>query len=572
MQLSRRDLLRWGSLSAVGAAGCIGGDGDETAAETGTPGGGDAATESPTDTATATATPTETAAETPTATPDCEAAVSGTIESDETWGDGCSRVRLEGDVAVIDAATLTIRPGTTVIASRDVRFDVHSGGILKAEGSESAPIRFRGNTEVPGHWQGIGINSNAPNVVSNVVVEHAGDRAVIVGGRVRLTDTVVRQSSGVGMEIDGHSEIEAFANNTLEQNEGVGLEIDSNAVGDLDEASTYAAGNGEDYIHVYTNGVEEDQTWPAPSAPYFLEDSFAVSADLEIAPGAEFVAGKETEITVGDGSLAAVGEPDAEISFHAPEDVPGYWGGITFQTRNPNNRLEHVTVAHAWDGNVTVNGYLSVVESTFRRNSGAGFVANGTLREFSGNAFEDNQGVPIRIAPNTVGALDSDSTYAGGNETDRIRVDGDWVDSDQTWSATDAPFELPGLDVNAKLSIDGGAALVFQKDTNVEVDEGENALTVGGGEDPVTFRGKNPAPGYWNGITVRSNSPDNELDNADVGHSEMGVYVDEGRATVTDSHFHDITGDGVIVDEQGTLDASGNSFENVDGENVHRAG
>jgi len=570
MRLSRRDALRvgGGSIAAI-LAGCRG--------------GGDGGDGTPTpDNATATATATTTPTETSSGPPDynCSTAVDGDITEDTTWGEDCKAITLADTVRVSEGATLTIEPGVVVTAARDTALTVEEGGVLVAEGTTSSPIYFQGETAVPGHWRGLAVESNAPNTLSNVQVSHAGtDKnrpGIVIRGRASVTRTTVQQSKGFGMDVHSSSTIEAFAENTFRKNGNAGLVIDANRLGAIDAASTYAEDNGEEYILVRGEAVTDDATWPGQSAPYFIDGNVTVEAGLTVDPGARFSFDENSRLMVDTGYLDAGGTVEDPIVFGTVVDAPGYWEGLFVETPNPKNALNHVTVEFAREGVRIDEGALSVTNSTFRRNERQGLdLREGEFTAFSNNEFTNNGGVPIVLPGNRCGSLDSASTYAGGNESDRIDVKGrGGLSEAQTWPATDAPYKFrQTFKIGNELTLEAGVTLVFEENQTLTVDSGEGKLVAKGDSDPVTFTGLTSAPGFWSGIFVESADPGNVISNADIGYAEDGVSVDDdAQMTVVNNSIHDMSDNGIEVDDRGRLSASGNTFRNIGGEDIYRQG
>jgi hypothetical protein len=111
----------------------------------------------------------------PSAGGDTEEHVAGDIAVDTTWTSGTTYV-LDDLLYVVDGATLTIEPGTTIkgggIGSAVI---VTSGSRLVAEGTAAAPIVFTSNIEeglrAPGDWGGVALLGAAPTNVDGPQLE-----------------------------------------------------------------------------------------------------------------------------------------------------------------------------------------------------------------------------------------------------------------------------------------------------------------------------------------------------------------------------------------------------------------
>ena len=87
----------------------------------------------------------------------------GSITSDLTLKSGNSYT-LNGELLVMEGATLNIEPGVKIVAQYDDRVDyilIEQGAKINAEGTASAPIIMTSSKEEPGAWGGIHICGRA---------------------------------------------------------------------------------------------------------------------------------------------------------------------------------------------------------------------------------------------------------------------------------------------------------------------------------------------------------------------------------------------------------------------------
>ena len=98
----------------------------------------------------------------------------GPVAADTTWGGGgIDRVVVGGDVTVASGATLTVAPGTRVVAESGRAIEV--SGELSAVGSVAAPIRFTTPADAPGQglWRGIRVRDGGSLDLAHAEVAHA---------------------------------------------------------------------------------------------------------------------------------------------------------------------------------------------------------------------------------------------------------------------------------------------------------------------------------------------------------------------------------------------------------------
>jgi hypothetical protein len=142
----------------------------------------------------------------------------GPINGVVTWS---GTVHLTGDVTVGELTSLTIQPGTKIIAdpfSDDQVGGVHSsrieiivnGGTLIANGTADAPILFTSAGVNPsrGDWYGIRLNRGIMEM-ANCVQEYGKEGYRLEGGSLTMSDCAFRQNDNIGMH--------AFVGNTWDK-------------------------------------------------------------------------------------------------------------------------------------------------------------------------------------------------------------------------------------------------------------------------------------------------------------------------------------------------------------------
>jgi uncharacterized protein len=485
------------------------------------------------------------------------------------------------------SANLVIEPGVRIQFEEATGFDIvvtekAQTGSIRAVGTFALPIILEGTIATPGHWWGVVIQSDhSANELTYVDLFHTGYHAdagvsVTATGRLKMTHSSVRQGASFGLGAQDGGQLPGFAANTFSGNQEAPVSIPAELIGSLDSASNYAGGNARDQVEVFATMVTTDQTWRKLNVPYHVELQPWIQARVVIQPGTHFLFPNAGGLNVTEtGSLKAVGTPTDSITFRGDEPIPGHWEGIWFDSNSSENELTYVDVAHCGfnsNANITVNfgDRLKMTHSSSRWGtfSGLNVAEDADISGFGSNSFRNNAGPPVEIHAQTIGSLDSNTQYAGGNGQEYIQVAGGEVTTAQTWPATDAPFLMLTNSIAtlmSPVSIQPGAHFLFEQTTGITVEAGGALRAVGTEEHPITFLGSPPDAGIWFGITVASGDTQNELTYVEIGH---GGFQDAANVllganavmTITHSFIHDSAACGVRWEETSTYTGSDNTI------------
>ncbi len=147
--------------------------------------------------------------------------ISGDVMEDTTWYAGASPYLLEGPVTILDKATLTIEPGTT-IQSRGNGLRVE--GRLLARGNETHIIIFEGEDHKP--WEGISFHNVK---TTKNLVQFCRIRDAKAGITCRSSAPLIRNCELVnnadGIRVAGAFSEPEIVNNTVHKNAGIGIAV-----------------------------------------------------------------------------------------------------------------------------------------------------------------------------------------------------------------------------------------------------------------------------------------------------------------------------------------------------------
>jgi uncharacterized protein YaiE (UPF0345 family) len=321
---------------------------------------------------------------------------------------------------------------------------------------------------------------------------------------------------------------------------------------------------------VISDDIEADTTWDTADCPRVaLDGNVRVTngATLTVEPGVEVVGRSGARLTVkGESTLAASGGPENPVWFHGESDTPGYWQGIRIRSSTASE-LDNVVVAHGgangW-ANVYLDGGAQAAVTNVRseQSATAGLVAESgaTLSAFAANEFRANEGAAVSVPTTVLDSVDTGSSYTGNNDVDAVRVFSEDVEDDATWAGVPYYFDGSNHRLFGAVSVDPGAQFTLGEGARVTVKEGGSFTAEGTSDSPIAFEGETATPGYWQGIRIRSNNPDNSFDNVVIAHGGANgwanVYLDGGaQAAVTNSTFRQSATAGLVAESGVTLSA-----------------
>lgn len=318
-------------------------------------------------------------------------AVSGNITFDTTWTKAASPYLVTGNLSVINGATLTIQPGTTVIigssgaVNNSIRFDVGVAGAgnLIANGGDPAstgePIVFTAYQPTAGMPAGgkwgnirIGAMASSTTLLRNVVVEYGNRDASAFNGALEvqananistITDSIIRESDRAGLWIGSNVQTlptTLINTSTISRNATAGsgtyypIVVAADSVPVLGSTMTWSL-NQRDQIQVTAGNIQRGDTssqnvWKRFSGIDYVTTGNIVAQNnitLVIAAGntvkfplnAILYAGNTT---AGGLSIDAAGNA---VTLTASNPAAGQeWGGVRFSALATTSLLRGVNI------------------------------------------------------------------------------------------------------------------------------------------------------------------------------------------------------------------------------------
>jgi hypothetical protein len=448
-------------------------------------------------------------------------------------------------------AKLTIEAGTEVRMCEGCWIDADSGTITSAGTGEEPVVFTAAGTPVAGYWRGIEVAASGSSF------EHTVFRYAETGLHARytpvtITNCTVAFCSAVGVDLD-HAEDGTTITGTTFYGNAVPLVIsgwvpidDSNVFHDPEDPSVTNTHNG---IHISDN-VQKTMTWAETEVPFVFDDSAYIRSALTLNPGVAIKVKNGHWLDVDDpgGSLYSVGTANAPVVFTAYTDdsvkgdtdnaptpaAMGYWRGIDLTA--PGSTFDHTVVTYAETGLYAYYEPVTVRNSTFAHCSvvGLDLSESETGTTMAANVFYGNE-VPVEIRA----SLDIDDSNAFRNPADptvtnahnAIHVSHN-ITSAVHWSELEVPYVLDGgtyirarlqLAPDVVIKMKDNAVLMLEEDGYMDSTDFENAVFTAYSDDahPAasdTDDGEElaPAPDYWRGIDLPTNSSHDLSDNDDV--------------------------------------------------------
>ncbi|MDF1573025.1 MAG: right-handed parallel beta-helix repeat-containing protein [Bacteroidales bacterium] len=312
-------------------------------------------------------------------------------------------------------ADVTIMPGVSIMMKPESSIRVNTDGSLNAIGTEVKPIVIEGEINTKGAWGEIEFdNSNNPkNVLDYVMISDGGGESysqamIDIGGnsQVKITNCVIENSGEYGIQlINNYSVLREFSNNIVTGCEGYHMYIYVNQLHVINATNVFYDNGDFNYVMVEDGNIDKNVTWEKLTAPVLLSGPYnLISADVTVAPGAEFVMGSGALLTIEpEGSLNMTGTVNERITFTSKVEAPGYFEGITFEdSNNPLNQLHYVDISYGGGGysesNLWVRGSsrITIGNCSFNHSSNYGIYVSrdATLTDdgantFTGNALDD---------------------------------------------------------------------------------------------------------------------------------------------------------------------------------------
>jgi len=316
----------------------------------------------------------------------------------------------------------------------------------------------------------------------------------------------------------------------------------------------------------FSGSIDVNTTWPDLGLPvdYVVSGRMYVrgNALLTIEPGVTIMFdGNDGGLTVEENAgISMVGTPDKPIVFTGPTNNPnnGSWDNILIHSVRNDNRLEYVQFIRGgsqdgqWRAPVEIRGKVHMNNCLVD-----GSLSNGITTEYSGCFYSFDNNTIKNCADYAWKTENNASLYEGvgynnifiANGENMIFVDPSYytLEDHVTLKRMSIPYYFPnGYDIREayKYTIEPGVTMLFGSNQGFIISEATTFIADGTIDAPITIRGLEDEPGFWNGIRYSSNKQASIMNYVNIsgggygnGWSESNnLYIYEGsdrRLTIT---------------------------------------
>ncbi len=358
--------------------------------------------------ATATAATTGATAE-PTADPS-KGATSGCAwpangDHDVTITKGCA-VNANHEVTLREGATMTIEEGVKISFETDQYLWVDYGKLV-VKGTEASPVTFTSANKSPaaGDWVGIGFQEKtmAGSSIDHLIVEYSGSKAaggvggihverMRQGGRVAITNSIVRTGAQFGLVADENATFSKFENNSFRDNKSGSLNVEAEVLGSVGKGNTFTQ-----TIHVKQSTIDQTTTWPPFDVPVQVDGNLEIKSDssiptFTIADKTIVKMGQDTYIAVGDNGSGVLIAKNVTFTSASPTPAPGDWGSIFIYSKSSGTTLDGCTIEYFGSSAGSANGGLTLW-GTSAKDLKSVTITNNTFQKGKQTVMHSNDGV-----------------------------------------------------------------------------------------------------------------------------------------------------------------------------------
>jgi hypothetical protein len=225
---------------------------------------------------------------------------------------------------------------------------------LNVNGTEDAPVVFRGSTQEAGHWYGVRINGTVTtdSTISNMEIWHAGsgDRyPARIQSEITVNSLTFAENALPALSLGEQGLRDGSSNINVNTDTGIAAEIHSAAAHTLPADGSW--GTGDAMVELVDGRLSNNGTLPNLNVPYRVADSLYNNADIEyeIETGTKLVFSSDTYFELGWAGNAITFSADG-IELVGQAGNAGDWQGLRWNnTVSSASFLRNSTISDAGD-------------------------------------------------------------------------------------------------------------------------------------------------------------------------------------------------------------------------------
>jgi hypothetical protein len=494
-------------------------------------------------------------------------------------------------------AVLTIDPDVLIHVMSDRRIRIRNVGAIRAMGTADQPVVITGESDTPGFWTGILVeSSDVENEFNHVHVSGAGSSNISSGrpqtglhiesGRLNIQHSVFSNNQGFGLSIHGANSNTPLQELQFSGNSEGALSLPASHIKYIDELSDFDGAS----ITVMSGSIQDgsDHHWINPLNGYFIITSDIDAFDkIVIAEGAEFRFENGIRFRIrSSGLIQVMGSELDPVVFRGTVEQPGAWTGMFIESSSIENQLNHAHFSHAGHSDIAA-GYGKAAIG----------LSSAARTNFSNLMFSDIDGYGIYIRYDNTGVGFDNLNFGSGLAEGAVHmhvaqmssldhgsdfgnyyvvVNGGSLNTgaDHEWIRLQNGKYLftSDSDIFDKITIEAGTVLEFANDVLFRLRDESVIVAVGAPSERIVFTRRQATLAYWKGIYYQSNSVESIMDYVEVsyaGNSDIGPGLDQAnigiadnaRLTLTNSIISNSLGWGIDVRPAGQLIEADNLFE-----------
>jgi len=264
--------------------------------------------------------------------------------------------------------------------------------------------------------------------------------------------------------------------------------------------------------------VSADATLPAGCRS--VAEGLAIDHRLELQPGVELRFEAAGGLVVGpSGVLRAIGTAADPVILTAAGEAG--WQGVRWHSStSSDNRLEHVTLDGATEVALHASGdtRLQISNSEISGAAEAGLRADPGAELTLESSILRGNGVPLSLGIDVVSGVAGDNELSD-NDQPAARVEGGTLTDAARWEAIGVPLRFTGdAYIEGALELAPGVEIEMPQDARFDVSVTGSLRAEGTAGAPIVMRGQQDERGYWQGLSVASQTSANVLSHCELSN------------------------------------------------------